>query len=156
MGNFQKFKFQLFRLHKLKYHINRPRTTAFITDAPPTHPNCSFFWCLDSNSPIHWWCFLDLASWWLSSAAGSSAGTTTFGVWTLSPRNAGGMRSGIHHWIRKKTLEKASVFVTGNGLSGSVDCSGCYLWWWKQALEKMVARIFPPGSEYDFQVEVID
>ena len=25
----------------------------------------------------------------------------------------------------------------------------------KQALEKMVARIFPPGSEYDFQVEVI-
>ena len=26
----------------------------------------------------------------------------------------------------------------------------------KQALEKMVARIFPPGSEYDFQVEVID
>ena len=23
-------------------------------------------------------------------------------------------------------------------------------------MEKMVARIFPPGSEYDFQVEVID
>ena len=26
----------------------------------------------------------------------------------------------------------------------------------KQALEKMVACVFPPGSEYDFQVEVID
>ena len=26
----------------------------------------------------------------------------------------------------------------------------------KQALEKMVVHIFPPGSEYDFQVEVID
>ena len=74
----------------------------------------------------------------------------------LSPRNAGGRRSGIHGWIRKKTPEKASVFVTGTGLSGSVDCSGCYLLGGKQALEKMVARIFPPGSEYDFQVEVID
>ena len=29
-------------------------------------------------------------------------------------------------------------------------------WEGKQALEKMVARIFTPGSEYDFQVEVID
>ena len=82
--------------------------------------------------------------------------TTTFGVWKLSPRNAGGRRSGIHGWIRKKTPEKASVFVTGTGLSGSVDCSGCYLLGGKQALEKMVARIFPPGSEYDFQVDVID
>ena len=26
----------------------------------------------------------------------------------------------------------------------------------EQAFEKMVARISPPGSEYDFQVEVID
>ena len=26
----------------------------------------------------------------------------------------------------------------------------------KQALEKMVVHIFPPESEYDFQVEVID
>ncbi|SVA14098.1 uncharacterized protein METZ01_LOCUS66952 [marine metagenome] len=58
--------------------------------------------------------------------------------------------------ISKKTPEKASVFATGTEFSGSVDCSGCYLLGGKQALEKMVARIFPPGSEYDFQVEVID
>ena len=82
--------------------------------------------------------------------------TTRFVVWKLSPRNAGGRRYGIHGWIKKKTPEKSSVFVIGTGLSGSVDCSGCYLLGGKQAFEKMVARIFPLGSEYDFQVEVID
>ena len=54
----------------------------------------------------------------------------------FTPGNAGGRRSGIHGWIRKKTPEKASVFVTATGLSGSVDCSGCYLLWGNRHLKK--------------------
>ena len=67
-----------------------------------------------------------------------------FGVWKLSPRNDGGRRSGIHGLISKKTPEKASIFVVRAILSGSFDCSDCYLLGGKHALEKMVACIFTP------------